>query len=249
MSEPLSLALGLGFLLGLKHATEADHLMAVTTIVSQHRTVWRSALVGALWGVGHTASLLLAGVIVIYLRVAIPERIAALLELGVAAMIIVLGSRVLYFLLRHQPTLHAHPHPHGEHVHTHLHFHEKATAHPVNTAPAAPAHQPHSTPLGWRPVFVGMMHGLAGSAALTLLVLTEIMRGGSTTQGFLYLLLFGLGSIGGMLLMSAVISLPFVLTASRFERIHTPIQVIAGLGSIAFGIYYAWEILHEMPAS
>lgn len=242
-----SFALGLGFLLGLKHATEADHLMAVTTIVSEHRSVWRSALVGGLWGVGHTASLLIAGVLVIFLRVTIPDRVAALLELAVALMIIFLGSRVLYLLLRKRKTIHVHSHTHDNATHSHLHFHEKNDAHKIEAK--RPSHnQPHLTKLGWRPLIVGMIHGLAGSAALTLLVLTEIMRGGSAMLGLTYLLIFGIGSIGGMLLMSALISLPFVFTATRFERIHLPIQLIAGVGSILFGLYYAWEILHEMPA-
>jgi high-affinity nickel-transport protein len=85
-----------------------------------------------------------------------------------------------------------------------------------------------------------MVHGLAGSAALTLLVLTEIVRGGSRLLGLAYLLVFGLGSIGGMLLMSMLISLPFVLTAARFERINAPVRLVTGITSVAFGLYYAW---------
>ncbi len=246
LPETLSLALGLGFLLGLKHATEADHLMAVTTIVSEHRSVWRSVLVGALWGVGHTTSLLLAGILVIFLRVSIPARVATMLEFVVAIMIIFLGSRVLYLLLRKRKTVHVHSHIHDEHAHSHLHFHEKNEAHKIDPE-RTPHNQPHLTQIGWRPLVVGMIHGLAGSAALTLLVLTEIMRGGSPLLEFAYLLIFGVGSIGGMLLMSALVSLPFVVTASRFERVHLPIQIVAGVGSVLFGIYYAWKILYATP--
>ena len=86
-----------------------------------------------------------------------------------------------------------------------------------------------------------MVHGLAGSAALTLLVLTEVLRNGSRALGLAYLLIFGVGSIGGMMLMSAIISLPFVFTASRFTRVDAPVRLLAGLLSVAFGIYYAWE--------
>src|SRR2546421_556650 len=151
MNYPL-FALGLGFLLGLKHATEADHLIAVTTIVSEQRSIARAA----------------------------PD------------------SR-------------------------------------------APSHERHGALGGWRPVVVGVVHGLAGSAALTLLVLTEVLRNGSRALGLAYLLIFGVGSIGGMMLMSALISLPFVFTASRFTRVDAPVRLLTGLLSVAFGIYYAWE--------
>ena len=106
-------ALGLGFLLGLKHATEADHLIAVTTIVSEQRSVARSALVGAMWGVGHTAALLAAGVVVILLEVTIPERVAAALEFCVSLMIVFLGTRVLFLALRKRRHIHVHAHTHA----------------------------------------------------------------------------------------------------------------------------------------
>lgn len=240
MNESFSLALGLGFLLGLKHATEADHLVAITTIVSEQRSIWRSAMVGALWGVGHTASLVAAGVVVIFLQVVIPERVAAFLELAVALMIIFLGGRVLYLLLRSRKGMHVHTHSHDGKTHSHLHFHGQEDAHKV-TDSHKHVGAPHNKGAGWRPLIVGMVHGLAGSAALTLLVLTEVMRGGSQALGIAYLLIFGVGSIGGMLLMSAFISLPFVFTSARFERVNTPVRLLAGLASVFFGMYYAWK--------
>jgi sulfite exporter TauE/SafE len=221
MNEPLSLALGLGFVLGLKHATEADHLVAVSAIVSEQRSLWRAGIVGALWGVGHTAMLLLVGLIVILLGVAIPERVAAFLELGVAIMITYLGARILYFLARERDSA-------SLHTHTHT---------PVVTRGAVTS---------LRPVIIGMVHGLAGSAALTLLVLTEVVRGGSPTLGLVYLLIFGVGSIGGMLLMSTLIGLPFALTTMRFERFNKPVRLVAGISSIIFGFYYAWQIIGEL---
>ncbi|MDQ3907805.1 MAG: hypothetical protein M3268_05625, partial [Acidobacteriota bacterium] len=94
---------------------------------------------------------------------------------------------------------------------------------------------------GWRPFVVGVVHGLAGSAALTLLVLAEVLRGGgSRSLGLSYLLVFGVGSVGGMMLMSALVSLPFALTAARFRRLDRPVRLFAGLASVAFGLYYAW---------
>jgi|SRR5215216_1809163 len=163
--------LSIGLVFGLKHATEVDHVVAVSTIVSQHRNVFHSALVGALWGAGHTASLLVIGVIVLTLRVAIPERVSSWLELGVAVMIVCLGVSALRRALRKNAEVHVHQHSHDGQSHTHVHFHETETRHqPV-------VHMRHShavSRLGWKPVLIGMMHGLAGSGALTLLVLTQI---------------------------------------------------------------------------
>lgn len=244
MNETLSIALGLGFLLGLKHASEADHLVAVTTILSEQRSLGRSMMVGVLWGIGHTAALFAAGLLIITLHVAIPERVAAMLELAVAVMITFLGARILYLLLRDRRSVHIHTHTHdGGHAHSHLHFHDERDAHAVGEARKQNALAHHSGLRGLRPVFIGVVHGLAGSAALTLLVLTEIMSGGgSRALGFAYLLIFGAGSIGGMLIMSALISLPFLVTARYFARIYNPLRLIAGLMSVAFGIYYAWEV-------
>ena len=231
--------LGLGFVLGLKHATEADHLVAVSAIVSEHRSVWRSAAVGGLWGLGHTASLFAAGAVLIALRVRIPEGVATALELLVALMIVLLGTRILYLVLRGRRDVHVHAHTHGGQTHTHLHFHGRGDAHAA-AAGQTVSHAWHRGLWGWRPVAVGAVHGLAGSAALTLFVLAEVLRGGSKLVGFAYLLVFGVGSVGGMLLMSTLIGLPFVLTARRFRGIDTPVRLLAGTASVLFGLYYAW---------
>jgi ABC-type nickel/cobalt efflux system permease component RcnA len=192
-------------------------------------------------GVGHTIALLAAGLLVIVLEVKIPHPLAAILEFGVALMIIFLGGRILFLTLRHRTDVHVHSHSHDGHAHTHFHFHDQSDAHEVATAPGlAHSVEHHRRPLsGWRPLVVGMVHGLAGSAVLTLLVLTEVARG-SRARGMAYLLLFGIGSIGGMLLMSTLISLPIVLTTRRFERIEVPMRLVVSISSIAFGLYYAW---------
>ncbi|HEX8149019.1 MAG TPA: hypothetical protein VF591_17685 [Pyrinomonadaceae bacterium] len=231
--------LGFGFALGLKHATEADHLVAVSTIVSEHRSVWRSAAVGALWGLGHTASLFVAGALLIALRVRVPEGVATALELLVALMIVLLGTRILYLVLRGRRDVHVHAHTHGGRTHTHLHFHGRRDAHAAADRQAV-SHAWHRGLWGWRPFAVGAVHGLAGSAALTLVLLAEILRGGSRLVGFAYLLVFGAGSVGGMLLMSTLIGLPFVITARRFRRVDTPVRLLAGTASVLFGLYYAW---------
>src|SRR5919107_4802364 len=178
--------LTLGFALGLKHATEADPLVAVSTVVSEHRSVWRSAAVGGLWGLGHTASLFAAGAVLITLRVTIPEGVRTALELAVALMIVLLGTRILYLVLRRRRDVHVHAHAHdGGRTHTHLHFHGRADAHAAQE-PHAASHARHRGLWGWRPFAVGVVHGLAGSAALTLMVLAEVMRGGSRMIGFAY---------------------------------------------------------------
>lgn len=225
--------LAVGLLFGLKHATEVDHVVAVSTIASQQRNVLRSALVGALWGAGHTASLLVVGVVVLVLRIAIPESVSNWLEFGVALMIIGLGTVALWRLLRKRTELHVHEHSHDGLSHVHIHFHESDTRHEVK--------QKHShavSAIGVKPILIGMMHGLAGSGALTLLVLAQI---NSTWVGLLYLAIFGVGSIAGMLLMSGLIGLPFALTARNLSSVHNRMQMAAAVVSIVFGLWYAYE--------
>ena len=236
-SSTLSLMaiLGLGLVFGLKHATEVDHVVAISTIVSRHRNVFRSAFVGALWGAGHTVSLLGIAIVVLWFRVAIPERVSGWLELGVALMIIGLGVSALWRSLRRNAKFHVHQHSHDGISHTHVHFHEHETQHKR----ALPSHHSHGVSrIGWKPVMVGMMHGLAGSGALTLLVLTQIS---SAWIGLLYVLTFGLGSIAGMLLMSGLIGLPFALTSRNLTHAHQGLQTLAAILSICFGIWYAYE--------
>ncbi|MDQ1707072.1 MAG: hypothetical protein QOJ88_283 [Pyrinomonadaceae bacterium] len=237
--------LGLGLVFGLKHATEVDHVVAVSTIVSEHRNVFRSALVGGLWGAGHSAALVLVGLLVLVFRVSIPVPVAGWLEFGVALMIITLGVLALTKVLRRRAVLHMHRHlhqhsPDGQ-AHVHVHFHEQENEHeppaPVEGV-ASPAQHSHAIArVGFKPLLVGAMHGLAGSAALTLLVLTQIQ---SVWLGLLYLALFGLGSTLGMLLMSGLIGLPFALSARRLSGFHYGLQTVAGSLSIAFGLWYAY---------
>jgi ABC-type nickel/cobalt efflux system permease component RcnA len=237
-SSTLSLMaiLGLGLVFGLKHATEVDHVVAISTIVSRHRNVFRSAFVGALWGAGHTVSLLGIAIVVLWFRVAIPERVSGWLELGVALMIIGLGVSALWRSLRRNAKFHVHQHSHDGISHTHVHFHEHETQHKR----ALPSHHSHGVSrIGWKPVMVGMMHGLAGSGALTLLVLTQIS---SAWIGLLYVLTFGLGSIAGMLLMSGLIGLPFALTSRKLTHAHQGLQTLAAILSICFGVWYAYRV-------
>ena len=227
--------LTIGLVFGLKHATEVDHVVAISTIVSRHKNVFRSALVGALWGAGHTASLLIVGVIVLSLRIAIPERVSGWLEFGVALMIIALGVSALWRAMRANSEVHVHQHSHDGLSHTHVHFHEHENKH---TPSLQAAHSHAVSRIGWKPVLVGMMHGLAGSGALTLLVLTQIS---SPLIGFLYMATFGFGSIVGMLLMSGLIGLPFAFTSGKLTHLHQGLQKLAAVLSICFGVWYAFR--------
>ena len=225
--------LGLGLVYGLKHATEVDHIVAVSAIVSEHRKLWRAAVVGGLWGVGHTASLVIVGAVVLALRIAIPLRVAGWLEFGVALMIIGLGMAALRRALRSRADFHLHRHAHGNLRHAHVHFHEHESEYADLLS-----HSHTVGRVGLKPLIVGAVHGLAGSGALTLLVLTQI---DSPILGLLYLSVFGIGSIIGMLLMSGLMGIPFALSTRKLTGIHYVLQMAAGVLSVAFGIWYAYE--------
>lgn len=222
--------LGLGFFLGLKHALDADHLVAVSTIVSERRGFWNSSLVGALWGLGHTAALLAVGLLVILFNFQIPQRIALGMEFAVALMLVALGASVLWKIFR-GATFHIHTHSHEGRMHIHPHFH-KPVDHKEHTA------HHHSVPIGKKPFFVGALHGLAGSVALMLLVLATIS---SRPLALAYVGIFGIGSLGGMFLMSALIGLPFSF-ASKYARANRIIRTAAGVVSVCFGLFLAYQI-------
>lgn len=229
MDTSLHSALGLGLLLGLRHALDADHIAAVSTLVSRHRSVVRSCLLGVFWGAGHTLALLLAGTAVIAFKLTISPEVERGLETAVAFVLILLGGHVL---LRSLGTwaLHGHAHTHEGWSHAHVHLH---------VGGGDPGHL-HLLRFGGRPFAVGLLHGLAGSAALMLLVLASIA---TPLGGVLYILVFGLGSTAGMLLLSGVIGIPFALTAGRSARINTGIQALAGATSVTLGVVLASDLL------
>ncbi len=224
--------LGLGVIFGLKHATEVDHIVAVSAIVSEQRKLIRAAFVGGLWGAGHTASLIVVGVIVLWLRISIPDSVAAWLEFGVALMIISLGVIAMIRALNSRTSIHVHQHVHDAGLHTHIHFHEQG-----HQRETTARHSHEVKRIGLKPLIVGAMHGLAGSGALSLLVLTQI---NSAVLGILYLAVFGVGSIAGMLLMSGLMGLPFTLGSHRLGKLHYGFQMLAGGLSVTFGIWYAY---------
>ena len=219
--------LGIGFLLGLKHAVEADHLAAVTVIATESKSMLRSSLVGAVWGIGHTISLSVAGIAVIVFRVTIGERTALLLEVAVGVMLITLGLNA-FRRVRRDAGVHSHEHRHEGHIHSHVHPHrtpDKASATTLRG--------------GLRPLLVGMMHGLAGSAALVVLVVATTQ---SVPLGLAYIAVFGLGSTGGMMLVSAVVSLPFSFARGRVARAGRWIRLGASAFSVALGLLMVLEL-------
>lgn len=214
-----------GFVIGLRHALDADHLAAVSAIVSDRKSLWSSSLVGGLWGIGHTLSLIIVGILVIVLKVSISETAETYLEAAVGLMLVILGLNVLRKVFV-ADQIHTHQHEHNARSHSHIHSHDKSdsllTHHALNP----------------RSVLVGMVHGLAGSAGLMLIVLPTIA---SPALALLFILIFGLGSIGGMIVMSFLMGLPLHFTAGRFEFFNRTLRVAAGLFSLAWGIF----LIHE----
>jgi len=228
---PIWSTLALGFVLGLRHALDADHLAAVSTFVSEERNVLRSTLIGVSWGMGHTASLLVFGLAVAAFRLALTPRLSQFLEFLVGCMLIFLGANVLFRLARGR-AVHIHRHEHDGVEHTHLHLHLGQAGHEHQ-------HQHRTMRLGGRPFVVGVVHGLAGTAALMMLVVGALP---SLLLAAGYILIFGAGSIGGMTAMSLLMSVPLALAMERLQLVERLIRLAAGLFSLGFGGYLAWEV-------
>jgi ABC-type nickel/cobalt efflux system permease component RcnA len=218
---------GLGFVLGLRHALDTDHIVAVSTVLAERPSFRASGVVGFFWGLGHTLMLLLVGGCVLALHVSIPESLAAAFELVVGLMLIGLGLSLARRLYREG--WHVHPHEHEGRQHLHLHRHAFDYDH---------GHV-HWFRQARRPLAIGMAHGLAGSAALMLIV---ISGAGTFAQGIGYILVFGVGSILGMIAVGAAISLPFVLSISIGRGALVAVQGLASLGSIGLGLLMMWRI-------
>jgi high-affinity nickel-transport protein len=230
IDAPLLPVLLLGLLFGIQHATDPDHVIAVATIVARTRRFGAGALVGAFWGVGHTVTITTVGIALIAFNGSIPPRVGLFLELIVALMLIVLGIVRIVWVLR-ESALHSHLHTHDEAVHRHAHVHPPARL--------LRALQMVGPAQALRAALVGLVHGLAGSAAVALLVLSTI-RGTAGALG--YLLLFGVGTILGMTAMTGLLSLPFTIRAPRMQRARRALALTTGAVSLAFGLYLAFQI-------
>ncbi|MCU0624754.1 MAG: hypothetical protein MUF53_12960 [Gemmatimonadaceae bacterium] len=223
----LASALGIGALLGLKHATDADHVVAVTAIVARERSVARAARVGVLWGVGHSLTVFVLGGAIIAFRLVVPPRVGLGLEFGVAIMLVLLGFANLRRGTAAAPAGRGHQHPHPG-------MSEAEGLGELATVPASRA--------GLRPMIVGVVHGLAGSAAVAILVLTTITE---TAWALAYLAVFGLGTILGMLAVTVLVAAPALFAAHRMARLQTGIRVAAGALSVLFGVLLARELIVE----
>lgn len=219
--------LALGFFLGMRHATDADHVVAVSTIVSRQRSLRAALPIGALWGVGHTLTILLVGGAILLFGVVIPPRLGLGMELSVALMLVVLGALNVRSVLKEARSLAVPPagagHSHGSHAH------------------GGPAHS-HAEPQArgsLRPLLIGIIHGMAGSAAVALLVLGAIS---SPMLGVVYLLVFGVGTVAGMVLITCALAVPLAVAAPRFASFQRWLAIGTGLASVAMGMLLVYQI-------
>jgi ABC-type nickel/cobalt efflux system permease component RcnA len=256
-AAPLAIAL-LGLLLGMRHATDPDHVIAVTTILSRERRLAVAARIGVVWGLGHTLTVLLVGAAIIVFKIVIPARLGLAMEFTVAIVLILLGLGAAANLVRNAATrmrggssrdeglvVHAHAHTHDGATHLHPHVHvsphedvDDAMQHdhriPAEALPSFAARRPLLRSFG-----VGLVHGLAGSAAIALLVLSAIPQ---PLWATLYLAIFCVGTIVGMALITTAIAAPFMVASRRAARLHQGLVTGSGLLSFGFGLFLAYHI-------
>jgi high-affinity nickel-transport protein len=276
LSSLLSL-LAVGFFLGVRHATDADHVVAIATIVTRERRLSAAAAIGVLWGVGHGLTVAVVGCAIILFGVVIPPRVGLAMEFAVGIMLVILGVFTLAAVARQAREAlalhllhgqdasahganaggqapHAHSAPNQEHGHSHVHTHgDYVHSHEHGHSHGGHGHAEHSTPQAWldrhfgrltlyqalRPVIVGVVHGLAGSAAVGLLALAAVR---DPFWGLVYLFVFGLGTIIGMMLITLVIAAPFAMSAQRLPVISSSVRAFAGALSLVFGLFLMYQI-------
>ncbi len=204
MGDALPL-LVVGLFLGMRHATDADHVVAITTITSRERTLRGAAMIGAVWGVGHTATVLLVGSAIAVFGLVVPRRVGLSMEMSVAAMLIVLGALNLRGALRHVQVA-----ARGGGLRRHL-----------------------------RPLMIGVVHGLAGSAAVSLLVVSTIR---SRSGALLYLGVFGVGTILGMTLLTVAMATPLAAATRSLGGVHRTMARVTGVISICVGLVVAYRV-------
>ncbi len=203
--------LGLGFILGIKHAIEPDHVIAVSTIASQSRKLWQASLAGVFWGIGHTATLFIIGIILIMMKNDIPEKWSMTLEFFVGIMLVYLGVASMLSLRGNKGMQHQHEELHNVPIKRYTYY---------------------------KSLIVGFIHGLAGSAAMVILTMSTV---NSVWEGAIYIVVFGLGTVIGMLLFTTIIGIPFILSMKRTITSKT-LLFSTGVISTGFGIYYMYNL-------
>ncbi|MGH7914326.1 MAG: high-affinity nickel-transport family protein [Candidatus Binataceae bacterium] len=263
-SAPLGIAL-LGLLLGMRHATDPDHVIAVTAILSRERRLAAATRIGVIWGLGHTLTLVAVGAAIIIFKLAVPVRLGLAMEFAVAITLILLGLGAVDAVVRRiashffgnqppagdSPMVHSHSHFHDgaphRHPHVHRHPHEYSDG---NDCAAVEFHREHGLPADTQQPFaarrpllrsfgVGLVHGLAGSAAIALLVLSAIPQ---PLWATLYLLVFCIGTIFGMGLITTAIATPMIVASKRMSSLHQRLVIGSGLLSFGFGLFLAYQI-------
>jgi ABC-type nickel/cobalt efflux system permease component RcnA len=219
---------GIGFILGLRHAFDPDHFVAVSTIASRTGNLVKAAASGLYWGIGHTLTLFIVGMLFISFKATVPETLALSMEMVVGIMLVILGWTTFRNFQKKKIHVHVHQHEEGE-PHTHFHSHEETARHDHT----------HVKKLGQKSLIVGMIHGLAGSGALVLLTMSSLH---TVTEAAIYIVVFGVGTIIGMLLFATLIGLPFVLLSKYSVHLEKKLGMLAGIVSIVFGVYFMYEI-------
>lgn len=204
-----------GFLLGLQHSVDTDHVIAVSTMVSESRNLKKSAILGAFWGMGHTTTLLITGFFILILKLTLLIKFSNLFESLVGLVLIYLGVSLGVKVRKEQ--LHVHSHEHDGRKHIHLHSHKESKAHNHN-------HKAYLT---------GLAHGLAGTASLMLIILSAAS---STLVGLIFILLFGFGSMLGMSVIAFLVNIPFSLSEKKFLLLNKGLKFIVASISIVFGL-------------
>jgi High-affinity nickel-transport protein len=224
----LATSSGLGSLLGMRHALEPDHLAAVSTIVTAERSRARAVFLGACWGLGHTASLIATGAVLVVARTTMPAAASDAFEFGVAVMLVWLGLRAIFTAVRQGTDGPVHVHHHGSRVHRH---------------PGAPAHiHIGAWTLARRPLLIGAVHGLAGSGALTALVLATLP---TTAARLMYMALFGLGSTVGMAAMSGLLGWPLARLGNH-RGVARAISLLVGCASTMIGLVWGYPFVGRL---
>lgn len=220
--------LGIGFLLGLRHAFDPDHIVAVSTIASRTGNLVKAAASGLYWGIGHTLTLFIVGMLFIGFKATVPETLALSMEMVVGIMLVILGWTTFRNFQKKKIHVHVHQHDEGE-IHTHFHSHKESDKH----------NHTHLKKMEQKSLIIGMVHGLAGSGALVLLTMSSL---NTLTEATIYILVFGVGTILGMLLFATLIGLPFVLLSKYSVQLEKKLGMLAGIVSIVFGLYFMYEI-------